>query len=40
MTITSLFPSKNGMEYANNKMLSFAGSEYTGPIFESLDENL
>ena len=40
LTLTSLFPSTQGDEYLSNKMLPFTSSEYLGPTFESLDENL
>lgn len=40
MNINNAFITKKGEEYLNNKTLSFTTNEYTGPVFESLDENL
>jgi len=38
--INSFFITHQGKEYLENRLLSFSGTEYSGPIFESLDEGL
>ena len=40
ITVNNVFPTERGEEYKKNKILSYSTTEYTGPIFESLDENL
>lgn len=40
MNINSLFTTKKPDAYLENKSYVLTGSEYNGPIFDSLDENL
>ena len=38
MSINNFFNTDKGMDFINDKTLSFTSNVYTGPIFESLDE--
>lgn len=40
ISINSVFVSNNGVQYLNNKSLLYTAQEYTGPSFETLDEEI
>lgn len=40
MNVNNVFVTNSGEKYLNDKTFSFTTNEYTGPVFETLDENL
>ena len=40
MNVNNVFVTNEGEKYLNDKTHTFTTNEYTGPIFETLDENL
>jgi hypothetical protein len=40
LTINSIFVSNKGDQYLNDKSLLYTGTEYVGPQFDSLNEDL
>ena len=40
MNVNNVFVTSNGQKYLDDKTHTFTTNEYTGPVFETLDENL
>ena len=40
INVNSMFTTNKGQDYIDNRLLTFSSVEYTGPIFESLEEVL
>lgn len=40
LSINNLFVTKKGQEYINDKTLTYTGSEYLGPVFDTLEESV
>lgn len=40
ISVNNVFPTTEGENFLHNKTLSYTTTQYTGPLFETLDENL
>jgi hypothetical protein len=40
LSINNIFVTSRGLDYINDKTLTYTGNEYLGPVFDTLEEGV